>query len=103
MDRAEALEIYESLRYACLNVKYKQAIDLAFDALREQEQREWISVEERLPEDYERVLVYLDENIGVVLHTDTDRITQNKKWVRWPGNVTHWMPLPMPPKEGAEG
>lgn len=40
MDRAEALELYEYLRYACLNVKYKQAIDLAFDALREQERRE---------------------------------------------------------------
>ena len=59
---------------------------------------EWISVKERLPEEEERVLVYLDSNRSYT-KTDTDRLI-NSKWVRWGRDVTHWMPLPEPPKEG---
>lgn len=66
--------------------------------------QEWISVEDRLPENgLERVLVFLRENdftkyIGEN-KIDTDRYIDGK-WVRWSKHVTHWMPLPEPPKKG---
>lgn len=58
--------------------------------------QEWISVNDRLPEEEVRVLVYLDSNRNYT-KTDTDRLI-NSKWVRWDRDVTHWMPLPDPPK-----
>lgn len=60
---------------------------------------EWISVKDRLPEDMiERVLVYVS-SISVIGHPwiDTDRC-RNGRWVRYGNDVTHWMPLPEPPK-----
>lgn len=59
--------------------------------------QEWISVEERLPETDTRVLVYMHENRMSYTKIDTDRIVA-RKWVRWGDLVTHWMPLPEPPK-----
>ncbi len=63
----------------------------------------WISVEERLPEDCgERVLVRLNDDC-IVGHPrmDTDRLNRGM-WVRYGDNVTHWMPLPEPPKDGGD-
>ena len=57
---------------------------------------EWISVEERLPEFDERVLVYLDSKRSCV-KIDTDRIVQGRG-VRWGNDITHWQPLPEAPK-----
>lgn len=54
--------------------------------------QEWISIDERLPEEFENVLVY----DGVVT---IDHISAGGEW--WYHNhdaVTHWMPLPEPPK-----
>ena len=64
------------------------------------EQPTWISCAERLPEENTRVLVYLNiERLDAHTYTyfDTDRIL-NGKWIRWNSYVTHWMPLPEPPK-----
>ena len=53
----------------------------------------WISVKERLPKNtnhpWDRVLVYTDEQRIMTLPVCK---------VGW-GYVTHWMPLPTPPKE----
>ena len=56
---------------------------------------EWVSVEERLPEEKQRVIVrceHVGTSVGWIL------------WGRWmtdigphAGDVTHWMPLPAPP------
>lgn len=61
----------------------------------------WFSVEEKVPEnEHSRVLVNLIGSVpqGGKPTMDTDRYL-NGKWVRWNGRVTHWMPLPEPPKE----
>lgn len=59
----------------------------------------WISVKERLPDENVRVLVYLRSDRGYTT-MDTDRLL-NGKWVRWGAlEVTHWLALPTPPKEG---
>lgn len=60
--------------------------------------QEWINVEERLPEEDVRVLVWLKEDHRTTYtRIDTDRLFKGK-WVRWGGSVTHWMPLPPLPK-----
>lgn len=58
--------------------------------------QEWISVKDRLPKDDEIVtictekgFVYAGELIGDTWFLDNDSLT---------ANVTHWMPLPEPPK-----
>ena len=58
---------------------------------------EWVSVEERLPEDKQRVIVRCE------------RVRTSVGWILWgnwmtdigpgAGKVTHWMPLPKSPKE----
>ena len=65
-------------------------------------QSEWISVDERLPEEDMRVLVYINSERSYT-KLDTDRMADGK-WVRWSKDITHWMPLPEAPnmKGGAE-
>ncbi|MBO5130330.1 MAG: DUF551 domain-containing protein [Oscillospiraceae bacterium] len=61
----------------------------------------WIPVTERLPEEDERVLVYLSPKDFTYTRIDTDRVLFGK-WTRWGKRVSHWMPLPQAPgKEGA--
>ena len=68
---------------------------------------EWISVEERLPDQYEDVLGfchYVYESGGVCDLILTMKLTTDGKFVPFncsplkEGIVTHWMPLPEPPK-----
>ena len=64
----------------------------------------WISVEDRLPPYGERVLVineaygaehrYTKYNIGVTVRSP------HLDFTFWGHKVTHWQPLPKPPKEG---
>ena len=58
--------------------------------------QEWISVDDRLPDDDEVVIICTDKNfvyagelIGDTWFLDNDS---------WTATVTHWMPLPKPPK-----
>lgn len=57
----------------------------------------WISVEDRLPIEDIRVLVYLNTDRSYT-RIDTDRRFEGK-WVRWADDVVYWMPLPNPPTE----
>ena len=61
--------------------------------------QEWISVDDRLPEDYKQRVMAIcigDYPIGYP-KIDTDRYVRGH-WVRYGIYVTHWMPLPEPPK-----
>lgn len=117
MDRARAIRLAErwseggvcTLRHAEANEYHK----LCLAALRAQEQRQWVSVKERLPKgengsDFcENVIAFTSEgqvttgwlngDVWFLLVGDLDHHTKHGR--RY---VTHWMPLPMPPKEGAE-
>ena len=65
----------------------------------EVQQMRWIPVEERLPEEKQRVIVRCE------------RVGTSVGWILWgnwmtdigpgAGKVTHWMPLPKAPKEEA--
>lgn len=59
----------------------------------------WISVKDKLPERYERVLTY-DERCGV----KENWAIRLKPYVDWSQgyHITHWMPLPEPPKEESD-
>lgn len=65
----------------------------------------WFSVKERLPKLYEDVLVFV--NAGKHSLLSTGHLTPDDRWY-WNRNaiifngaeVTHWQPLPEPPKEG---
>ena len=56
----------------------------------------WISVKDRLPEPFTVVLVYDNDKTVAVAY-----MTRHKEWVGIVirNEVTHWMPLPQPPKE----
>ena len=60
---------------------------------------EWISVEDRLPEETGKYLVSTKN--GVVYQT---KYYSGGKWGQKDKgkNITHWMPLPEAPKGGAE-
>ena len=58
--------------------------------------QEWVSVDDRLPDDDEVVIICTDKNfvyagelIGDTWFLDNDS---------WTATVTHWMPIPQPPK-----
>lgn len=63
----------------------------------------WISVEERLPQAFYSVLVYIPEEAPMpTVHEGY--MADNGRWistvyVREFEKVTHWMPLPEPPQE----
>lgn len=71
---------------------------------------EWISVKERLPESGIPVLVaYLGYRTGEQRCDGVAVVDNNGVWGWWDGGnaeetviveITHWMPLPEPPKEG---
>lgn len=56
----------------------------------------WISVEERMPEKHKGVIVHCNDGFLTLMCYD------GRDW-QWNGkqdnSVTHWMPLPQPPKE----
>lgn len=56
----------------------------------------WVNVKDGLPKENKRVLVHVVN--APTLDVDTDRIVGGQ-WVRWAGSITHWMPLPEPPKK----
>lgn len=103
MTREEAIDVI--LRHMPVgNALMCDALDMAVAALREQEERRWIPVEERLPQNYISVLVYIPtaEPLPMVheayigddgeWHSSVFYGIENE-------DVTHWTTMPRPPKE----
>ncbi len=74
---------------------YKQGYRAGFEAA----QSEWISVDDRLPDDVIDVLVFIRN--GSVSHTCIAHMLKGRWWSKGIPieNVTHWMGIPDPPKE----
>jgi hypothetical protein len=68
---------------------------------------EWISVEDRLPEDGVDVLVYVENNF--IFTASHQYVTGGGDyWHEFPPSdivfkPTHWMPLPEPPEGASDG
>ena len=64
--------------------------------------QEWISVDDRLPEPFVPVLVQMpgEEPFPTVREgfISNDGVWQSAMFSREPGEVTHWQPMPQPPK-----
>jgi len=67
-------------------------------------QGEWISVEDRLPEDHGSYLT--STRSGAVTIKQWNNLPDIRKWGNygtdmeyWTAAITHWMPLPQPPEE----
>lgn len=68
----------------------------------------WISVEDELPKPFTDVLVYRRSVCGMGGYMSIEHMTLGYGdyilWMNdissWKSKVTHWMPLPEPPKEG---
>ena len=91
--RGKLVELIESARYWGSNTSEEIADNLLDSGVTVQE---WISVDDRLPDDDEVVIICTDKNfvyagelIGDTWFLDNDS---------WTATVTHWMPLPKPPK-----
>ncbi len=88
-----------SVRFACADAA--DAIDELQAAV-----PKWISVEERLPEPGQGVLVYDDCGYMSVADYTHDKhfptVYEFHVNGEYEPGVTHWMPLPEPPKEDAE-
>lgn len=81
------------------HVLIKEALDMSIDALREQEERRWIPLSEKLPSVSTDVLALLDNGECVIV------VRYGKVWrERWT-NLSlgscpiYWMPLPELPKK----
>ena len=59
---------------------------------------EWISVEDRLPEHNQIVLVFNKNWLLKNMSTDLFLEKGGRKWFLMYRDVTHWMPLPEPPE-----
>ncbi|GAG39980.1 unnamed protein product [marine sediment metagenome] len=71
-------------------------------AIEELKRREWVSVEERLPEKEERVLFVTTGGARFVGSTGDRNIPGDNWWYTAsdhfePSEITHWMSLPAPP------
>ena len=116
MTREEAIEILdpETRRVTLRAIPVHERIDkdqeacrLAVATLREQEERRWIPVTERLPGNDNFVLVIVCGKAGCITlenATELAQFSMDEGWIleMWPEwedpKVTHWMPLPEPPK-----
>ena len=63
---------------------------------------EWISVKDRLPEVWQKVIVAIRVNGDSIVDTgwwlEDGRTVVSLGFIQ--NHITHWMPLPEPPKEG---
>ena len=68
----------------------------------------WISVDERLPEKHVEVLICTEDYGKNELGFANTAVWDGSEWIEtWNRKesipyVSHWMPLPVPPKEGTE-
>ena len=92
------------------HIKLREALNMAISALREQEDRRWIPVAERFPENDYDVLVAASgnpvKNVRLENSLEIASYSKDEGWILecWPEwenpKITCWMPLPELPEEG---
>lgn len=98
MTRAEAIKCIQEdgIRLGAGDFVDVEALKVAVECMQEQERSKWISVADKLPEHENAVLCVTKNGNPFIGRYD-------HKWNHWRVSgsvtVTHWMPLPEPPKE----
>ena len=106
IDDAPAAEVVQEDCKACAEATTNCIAELQEQIAELRSMQKWIPVTERLPERNDDVLCYRGNHIGVLM--DVYTYIGDDKWDDTYGNriytddegITHWMPLPEPPKEG---
>ena len=93
--REKLVELIESARYWGSGTSEEIADHLIDNGVTVQE---WISVDDRLPEDQEEVLVCTRSKNGI-RNIDKGYMAIDRFIHRGCAEVTHWMPLPHLPKD----
>ena len=98
----------EKVESDCVDALLKDA--LAYIKQLEAVQPKWISVEERLPDDRGNFITKIHCDNGDWIEVNTFDHTEKEWWhdavdrtVEATEFVTHWMPIPEPPKEDCNG
>ena len=104
MTREEAIWYLTPISESASLERYKEALSMAVTALREQEERRWIPVTERLPDIGRKCLIANREIVARGwLRPDgvwKTGVSSDEVWSKFSLHPpTHWMPLPEPPKE----
>lgn len=105
MTREEAIKFASHAQSLTDLPEVKEFYALAESALREQEERRWIPATERLPRNYTPVLACIPSLAQTKQQTVHEcHIGADGEWhsataPAYREAVTHWMPLPKPPKE----
>ena len=95
MTKSEAKAVLEGYRANPL-VNDKEAFNVAIQAL--ESQPKWIPTSERLPEESGEYIITI---ANYEPHTETSWFYENEKvWSHKNADVSAWMPLPQPYKEG---
>lgn len=80
----------------------KMAFDDGYQAGLEAAAPKWISVEERLPEAFHSVLIHMPNEAPLPTvhegYIGSDGVWRSVWYLHELEDVTHWMPLPMPPE-----
>lgn len=106
MTYEEAIKNINALNAVCgqkclYDAEFESALAFAIEALEKQATQEWISVKDRLPEPWKQVLIYslhdFCESAVYIGVPGKWRVTWNHEMLD-ADSVTHWMPLPEPPK-----
>ena len=98
-----AADAIEELSHVA-EVNAKRALKWASDAEKAEKKLRWIPVTERLPEHLTSVIVHRKDG-GIFIWEYFDTSPTDECWIDDSMNVysfydvTHWMPLPEPPKE----
>ena len=64
--------------------------------------QQWIPITERLPDEYVSVLVCIPSEQPLPIVKEAylaNGVWSTKMWIYHKSDVTHWMPMPEPPKE----
>ena len=112
MTREEAIWYLTPIAESASLERYKEALSMAVAALREQDERRWIPVTERMPKlipcragtAYSEAVNVLtsDRKVITAIWDGTDWIGPFRFWDAEGEEITHWtpvlLPLPQPPK-----
>ena len=87
----------------CRSQMENEAADAIVVLSKKENTTQWIPVTERLPEKYVNVLCHLRSLDRKSEYYSIDHLMEDGQWWKaansWKHEVTHWMPLPEPPKE----